>query len=130
MAEDEHSKRGRGRPPVEIDLGELESLCELGCTNREIAAHFGVSERLIELRRRRQEFRAAMERGEARANLSLRRQQMKLALKGDKTMLIWLGKQRLGQSDRLSSEHSVAADAGPLKINVNFVSAKKKDEAA
>jgi hypothetical protein len=38
-----------------------------------------------------------MARGEARACIALRRKQMELALKGDRTMLIWLGKQRLGQ---------------------------------
>lgn len=129
-ADSDQEKHGRGRPPIEIDLAELESLSECGCTNREIAAHFGCSERLIELRRRDPEFRAAMERGAAHANISLRQKQLKVALAGDRTMLIWLGKQRLGQSDKVNTEHSVAEDTGPLKINVNFVSAKKKQEAA
>ena len=39
----------------------------------------------------------AMERGEALMCLALRRKQLELALNGDVTMLIWLGKQRLGQ---------------------------------
>ena len=40
------------RPKVKIDIGELEKLCGLQCTNDEIAAFFGISSRTIERRRR------------------------------------------------------------------------------
>ena len=97
----------------------------MGCTNKEIAAHFGVSERTIESRRKDPDFTAVMERGYAHGNISLRRKQMELALKGDKTMLIWLGKQRLEQKDKIATEHSGRVDGPPPKIHVNFVSPKK-----
>jgi hypothetical protein len=120
-------EKKRGRPPAEINLDKLESLAELGCTNREIAAHFGVSERLIEMRRQKEEFRAVVERGVARANISLRRKQLTMALEGDRTMLIWLGKQRLGQQDKIDHSGSIEGGA-PTKIHVNFVSRKRPPE--
>lgn len=123
-----NDKAGRGRPEIEISLEKLESLCELGCTNKEIAAHFGVSERLVELRRAKDDFRNAIDRGVSRANISLRRKQLELALAGDKTMLIWLGKQRLGQSDRLETSNDGNEGGAPATINVNFIRPKKRDE--
>jgi hypothetical protein len=109
----------RGRPPVDIDLTVLEALAQVGCTNIEIAARFGVSERTIEIRRRSAGFRAVMERGVARGNISLRQKQMKMALAGDRTMLVWLGKNRLGQKDK--TELSGEVKITPPKIHVHFV---------
>ena len=40
-----------------------------------------------------------MTKGRATLKRRLRRKQLELALEGDKTMLIWLGKQMLGQVD-------------------------------
>lgn len=103
----ELSARGPGRPKIEIDLKQLEALSQQGATNHELALHFGVSERTIDSRRANEpEFFAAMERGAANGNLSLRHKQMSLALAGNVTMLIWLGKQRLGQKDKVAQEHS------------------------
>jgi hypothetical protein len=85
------TNRPAGRPPVEIPLDRVELLCELGFTQAELGRHFGVDARTIRNRRKQERFR------EARACIALRRKQMELALKGDPTMLIWLGKQRLGQ---------------------------------
>jgi hypothetical protein len=41
-----------------------------------------------------------MEKGRSILKMSLRREQVRLAKQGDRTMLIWLGKQYLGQSER------------------------------
>ena len=49
-----------------------------------------------------------IKRGRARLRKSLRRAQIRSALSGNSTMLVWLGKQYLGQSDR--PDHSVSAD--------------------
>ena len=38
-----------------------------------------------------------------------------LAMEGNVTMLIWLGKQRLGQRDRLDTEHS-GSEGGPIPV--------------
>ncbi len=54
---------------ADIDLGELEKLCVLQCTDEEIAAWFGVSVRTIERRRTEPAFGELMERGKPRAGL-------------------------------------------------------------
>jgi hypothetical protein len=53
-------------------------------------------------------FAAVIKKGRAQRNSSLRRKQFEVAMKGDRTMLIWLGKQYLEQRDK----HEVAS--GPL----------------
>ena len=90
-----------GRPEAEIDLKELEKLCAIQCTNAEIAAWFGVSERTIDRKRHEPEFLAVMERGKGKGRISVRRMQMKAAETGNPALLIWLGKQLLGQRDNL-----------------------------
>ncbi len=46
------------------------------------------------------EFRRAYEKGFGRLKIPLRRQQIETAKKGNVSMLIWLGKQLLDQSDK------------------------------
>ena len=89
---------------VEIDLGELERLSALQCTDQEIACWFGVTTRTIERRRTEPKFAAVMERGKAKGRISVRRMQMKLLEQGNATMGIWLGKQILGQTDQITHE--------------------------
>jgi hypothetical protein len=83
------------RPRSEIDREKVKRLAAIDCTNAEIAAVMGVSINTLE-RRCRQEIADGRERGKA----SIRRKQFKLAMEGNPAMLIWLGKQRLGQADK------------------------------
>lgn len=100
-------KRPRGhRPSAKIDLIQLEQLCGINCTAEEIATFFKVSTKTIERRRKVEAFAAVMERGYASGRITIRRMQMKLASAGNPTMLIWLGKQLLGQADTQKLEHS------------------------
>ena len=91
----------------EIDLGELEKLAGLQCTDEEVAAWFNVSTRTIERRRLEPEFAEVMTRGKAKGRISVRRMQMKLLEEGNATMGVWLGKQILGQADQISIASSV-----------------------
>jgi len=100
------SKRRRGRTPVHIDLGDLEKLCMLQCTDQELAGWFNVSTRTIEKRRKQPEFSEVMQRGRAKGRISVRRAQMKLLENGNGTMGVWLGKQLLGQRDAGAAEHT------------------------
>lgn len=93
---------------AEIDLGELEKLCSLQCTDEEIAAWFGVTTRTIERRRTEPEFAEVMRRGKAKGRISVRRMQMKLLEEGNATMGVWLGKQMLGQSEHFGLDTNLA----------------------
>ena len=103
-----------GRPEVKIDLIQLEKLCHINATQREIAAFFGCSTDTIQARIKDDpNFAATMERGYMGGHSSLRRKQMEIALEGNPTMLIWMGKQLLGQRDSLDTRHA-GHDGGAL----------------
>jgi hypothetical protein len=90
-----------------INLGELEKLAGMQCTDEEIAAWFGVSTRTIERRRKSRVFADTIERGKAKGRISLRRAQLKMLENGSATMGIWLGKQYLGQTDEMNLNGTV-----------------------
>lgn len=96
-----------GRPGIGIDWAEFDRLCEVQCTLAELAAHFRVSEDTVERAVRRDHgtsFADYFAQKRKAGFVSLRRKQWELAMAGNATMLIFLGKQLLGQSDR----HEVA----------------------
>ncbi|MBZ5677113.1 MAG: hypothetical protein LAP61_22950 [Acidobacteriia bacterium] len=109
------SKRSAGRPKAEISLKQLERLCELQPTHEELATYFQVSARTIERFLQTPEGKQAAEWGYGRGRISLRRQQFKLLREGSNTMAIWLGKQILGQRDKV--EQTLRTPPGdPLRI--------------
>ena len=75
----------------------VEELASIGATQQEIASDLGVD---LETLRLRKGFLGIYKRGMDKGCLSLRHKQFNLAKAGDKTMLVWLGKQLLGQSDK------------------------------
>ena len=109
------SRDGAGRKVVRIDLGELEKLCALQCTDEEIAAWFGVSAKTIANRRKQPKFAEVMDRGRAKGRVSVRRAQMRLLESGNATMGVWIGKQILGQKDVVTTEHTGLA-GGPIQV--------------
>lgn len=86
------------RPLANIDPEQVRLLAGVGCPVEEIAFHLGCDKRTLERR-----FAALIEKGRADIRSSLRRKQVELAMKGDRTMLVWLGKQLLGQRDNMDS---------------------------
>jgi hypothetical protein len=60
-------------------------------------------------------------------NGSLRRKQVERALAGSDTMLIWLGKQRLGQNEKTETDHhNVGFGLGTISGEVLASSGGKK----
>ncbi len=85
-----------GRPRAELNLKLIRSLAQIGCTLTEIASIIGVNEKTI--RRRASD---EMEKGHNEMRTTLRRWQYLKAKDGNVAMLIWLGKQFLGQRERI-----------------------------
>lgn len=100
------------RPKIPIDAEEVEKLAGLNCSTEEIGSFFNVSADTIQRR-----FAVALKRGRAVINTSLKRQQYKLAMDGNVTLLIWLGKQLLGQADK--SENTVTYRKYEVEIGGN-----------
>lgn len=94
MAEEKEKNKG-GRPPKILNGEYVISLARMGCINQEIADFFKVDEKTIRTR-----FPEELREGRSEMKVGLRQKQVGMALAGDKTMLIWLGKQYLGQADR------------------------------
>lgn len=102
---DDKEPRGNkvGRPFAEIDWEKVGTMLEQGCTTEGIAATIGVERST--LRRRcwhdnKIRYTAFVQQKRAKGNDQLRAVQYRLAIEGNPTMLVWLGKQRLGQSDK------------------------------
>jgi len=85
---------GQGENRRLIIPEEVWKLCSIGCTNTEIAQWFDCPEPTL-----KENFGVYMLKARAHLKQRLRRAQIKHALAGNPTLLIWLGKNMLGQSD-------------------------------
>ena len=83
-----------GRDKTVIPPEEVFKLASIGCKDIEIADWFGIDNNTL-----RYNFSAELTKGREHLKQSLRRAQLEVALKGNAVMLIWLGKQYLGQTD-------------------------------
>lgn len=116
-----------GRPRKEIDTEQFESLCELMCTEEEIAGFFKCSIDTICnwcKRTYNQTFSEVYKSKSAPGKISLRRMQWKLAEKSA-TMAIFLGKNYLGQRDAIEYEDTSAID----KLDAILAGMKKNAES-
>lgn len=96
-----------GRPEAEIDWNSVDRLLEAGCFTTEIAARFGIS--VDTLYRRcatdhNVKYTEYSRQKKANGESLLRAAQFKNAMKGNTTMQVWLGKQRLKQRDNFPDE--------------------------
>ncbi len=92
---DKPGKNKGGRPAIKLDTQIIENLAAIHCTNREIAEVLGVSVDTLQ-----RNFPSFLTKGKAQGKIKLRRLQWQKAQEGNPTMLIFLGKQILGQKDQ------------------------------
>lgn len=93
----------------------VKGLAKIQATSKEIAAVLEVTEPTwIRFKQENPAVQEAWEQGIGYGQMSIRRHQISLAEKGNATMLIWLGKQYLGQSDRQQLTHS-GPNGGPIQ---------------
>lgn len=106
------------RPRKQVDKDKLFILASLGLTTSEIAAVLEVSSDTLE-----RNFAEEMSEGKEKCKASIRRKQFELAMAGNPTMLIWLGKQLLGQKEK--SEVS-GPNGGPIQHEIRGMKAVRE----
>ena len=104
------TSKKRGPKPTVVDFKEFEKLCEMQCTQEEVAGWFNCSVDSLErwaIREHNVKFADLFHQKRKNGHKSLRRAQWETAVY-DKvpSLLIWLGKQYLGQSDKHESSNN------------------------
>ena len=94
---------GAGRPRLRIDPDLVKQMAGILCTMEEMASVLGCSVDTLE-----RNFADAIKKGRDQGRAALRRLQWQGAQSGNPTMLIWLGKQLLAQTDKMIQEHTGA----------------------
>jgi hypothetical protein len=91
-----------GRPEKEVDWEKVDYLLECGCTGTEVAACFDIHPTTFYNKveaKYNMTFTAYSQQREFTGNALIRVKQHEKAVSGDNMMMIWLGKNRLKQSD-------------------------------
>lgn len=91
------------RPRIELNVDTFKELCRIQCTLEEIASVMNVSDRTIERwcqREFKESFVDTYKKFSEDGKMSLRRLQFRAAENGSVPMMIWLGKQWLGQTEK------------------------------
>jgi hypothetical protein len=113
-----------GRPKVEINWEEFDKLCLIQCTEREIACWFNCSVDTIERRLKSEHnktFAEYWEEKAGRGKMAVRRKQYELAVSGSIPMLIWWGKNNLGQAERVEEKAVITHHEGESKKTQELV---------
>lgn len=92
----EKSPKKTGRPLKEIDERQVKSLAGINCSLAEMAAVLDCSEDTLSRR-----FAEVIKKGRESGKMSLKRKQYEVAMSGNVTMLIWLGKITVGQVEQV-----------------------------
>ena len=107
-----------GRPPKVINGEQFEALCKIQCTEEEICSVLDVDE--VTLQKWCREtygvgFSQVYKEKKLGGKASLRRMQWKLAEK-NATVSIWLGKQYLGQTEKIETENRINTGENGIKV--------------
>ena len=102
-----------GRPKSVFNERELKFLCSIHCTLDEIAGFFQMNKDILR-RKIKSEYginwTQFYERNSQGSRVSLRRRQIQAAMEGDTKMLVFLGKNMLGQKEKVEFD-------GEVKVN-------------
>src|SRR5689334_4639610 len=91
-----------GRPPIEIDKKLFQTAIQIPMTKEAMASLLGCGKTTLDRYIEREygcTFSELQEENRGRMKMNIVGKQYELAMKGDRVMLIWLGKQYCGQSD-------------------------------
>ena len=110
------------RPRKEIDWKKLDNLCQIQCTGEEIASVLEIDYDTLNSACKREHkmgFSDYYSQKAPAGKASLRRRQYKAAMDGNATMLVWLGKNLLGQTDKIETTEK---ETKPIEISVVYPS--------
>lgn len=102
-------KRKVGRPKVVVDWKTVDMYLKAACTGTGIADMLGISANTLYRaceRDNKMGFDAYSQQKRETGEDMLRAKQFDKAMKGDTPMLVWLGKQRLGQKDKVENDNN------------------------
>lgn len=114
-------KNKGGRPKKKIDQEQFEKLCELQCTQEEICGWFDITDKTLTSWCKTTygvSFSEIYNKKREKGKISLRRAQFQLAQK-NAAMAIFLGKNYLGQTDRIEQIVTQIEDLTPLADMLN-----------
>lgn len=106
------SKKQVGRPEKELDWSKLDAVLQFGARLLDCQGILDIGEETIQKKIRAKYNLTFGEYRELRMSTmraKLLQKQFDVAMQGNVTMLIWLGKQHLGQVDKLETENVTAS---------------------
>lgn len=96
------------------ECARIEKLGKIGCTNVEIATIMDLCPRTLESN---SYYMQRINRGRENIKMSLRRKQLEVALDGNVTMLVHLGKSMLHQHDRVQVDQNKAIEVRVIDLS-------------
>ena len=128
-------KKTRGAPKAKLDWERIKEMLAAGCTTGEIAGYFNVHKETLYNRCKKEHSMRFVDLREialGKGNAIIRETQFNLAIENkDRVMLIWLGKQRLGQRENPESKEEFNGKLAELLKMLNAVNndTESKSEA-
>lgn len=122
-----------GRPIKQIDKAQFEKLCGLQCTLEEFCCYFDCDNKTLEKwckKTYKMNFSDIFKIKKGNGKISLRRKQFEVAMSGNPTMLIWLGRNILNQTDKIEVDVSTIDNATREAVDnlVNEARKRKNDK--
>lgn len=110
------------RPKANIDWEKVGQLVAAGCDGVQVAAYFGIHPNTLYLACEEEykiSFSDFLQEKRSKGDAMILASQFEAAIRDkDRTMLIWLGKQRLGQREKQEIDHTTGGDKlNEIKIN-------------
>ncbi|HEV8036732.1 hypothetical protein [Yoonia sp.] len=124
--------KGPSKPMSDKEFDQLVNMIRIQCTRDEICDILNMSDDTLNRRlkeRGEKNFAALYKKHSGEGKASLRRAQWKAAQDGNPTMLVWLGKQMLGQRDKKDLDHTSSdGSMTPREIIIRAADAKTSDD--
>lgn len=116
-------KKKAGRPRIVLNEDQLKHLRHMAacdCSKAEMASELGLNVDTLT-----DNYSEEIEKGRLSGKKSIRVMQMKVALGGNVAMLIWLGKNKLGQTDKMEQKIDVTHEDEIKRLSEMLLKAAK-----